>query len=116
MEAALTTRLAYVVTGDARADAASRDGLTTLTRVLGQRTTINAGDPVGVDPARDELAFYPLLYWPVVAGRPIPPDAVKARVSAYHETGRRHGVRHARRDEPARPGGPADAGSANGCA
>jgi hypothetical protein len=87
IEAALTTRLAYVVTGDARADAASRDGLTTLTRVLGQRTTINAGDPVGVDPARDELAFYPLLYWPVVAGRPIPPDAVKARVSAYMKQG-----------------------------
>ena len=87
MEAALTTRLAYVVTGDARADAASRDGLASLTRVLGQRTTINAGDPVGVDPARDELAFYPLLYWPVVAGRPTLADAVKARVSAYMKQG-----------------------------
>ena len=87
LEAALTTRLAYVVTGDARVDEASQAGLATLTRVLGQRTTINAGDPVGLDPARDELAFYPLIYWPIAANRPLPPETARARIAAYMKQG-----------------------------
>ena len=87
LEAALTTRLAFVVTGDARVDEASQAGLATLTRVLGQRTTINAGDPVGLDPARDELAFYPLIYWPVAANRPLPSAAARARIAAYMKQG-----------------------------
>jgi len=87
MEAALTTRLAYAVTGDARVDEASREGLATLSRVLSQRTSLSPGDPVGVDPARDELAFYPLIYWPIVATRPLPADAVRTRIAAYMKQG-----------------------------
>ncbi|MGA8602508.1 MAG: DUF4159 domain-containing protein, partial [Beijerinckiaceae bacterium] len=74
LESALTTRLAYVVTGDAQADEASRAGLASLTRALGARTSLTPGEPVGIDPARDELVFYPLVYWPVVASKPLPPQ------------------------------------------
>jgi hypothetical protein len=87
MESALTTRLAYVVSGDARVDEASRQGLETLSRVLAQRTSFTPGDPVGVDPAKDELAFYPMLYWPIVATAPQPQPHAVARVAAYMKQG-----------------------------
>ncbi len=87
MESALTTRLGYVVTGDGAVDEASRLGLATLSHALADRTSLSPGDPVGLDPARDELAFYPLLYWPVVASAPQPgPDTV-SRVAAYMKGG-----------------------------
>ena len=64
-EAALQTRLAYVVTGETTVDDASRSGLIGLSRVLEQRTTASLGSPVGVDVDRDPLMVFPLLYWPV---------------------------------------------------
>src|SRR5262249_56271764 len=64
--ATLETRLAYVITGDADVDRISKAGLQGLTLFLAQRTALEAGEPIGLDPARDELAFYPLIYWPIV--------------------------------------------------
>ena len=86
-EAALQTRLAYVVTGDARVDEASQLGLSALSRALGARTSLSPGEPMGVDPARDELAFYPLIYWPIVADRPLPSAEAVTRVSNYMKQG-----------------------------
>jgi hypothetical protein len=86
-DAALTTRLAYVVSGDPRVDEASRLGLEALSRTLAQRTSFSPGDPVGVDPARDELAFYPMLYWPISASAPQPPPRAVAKVAAYMKQG-----------------------------
>ncbi|MDJ1159331.1 DUF4159 domain-containing protein [Chelatococcus sp. SYSU_G07232] len=87
IDSALVTRLAYVVTGDAQVDAISRAGLAGLSQALSARTALEPGEPIGVDPARDELAFYPLLYWPVVAGRPLPSDAALRRLDAYMKNG-----------------------------
>lgn len=87
VEAALVTRLAYVITGDAQVDETSRAGLAGLTQALASRTALEPGEPVGVDPARDELAFYPLLYWPVAAGRPLPGEAAVRRVDAFMKGG-----------------------------
>ena len=69
MKATLQTHLAYVITGDAEVDDVSKAGLQGLTLFLAQRTALEAGEPIGLDPARDELAFFPLIYWPVVAER-----------------------------------------------
>jgi hypothetical protein len=85
--AALATRLAYVITGDAQVDAASRAGLTGLTRMLQSRTALEPGEPVGVDLARDELAFFPLLYWPIVPSRPQPGEAAIRRLDAFMKGG-----------------------------
>jgi hypothetical protein len=81
------TRLAYIVTGDAAVDNVSKQGLQGLTLFLAQRTALEAGDPVGLDPARDELSFFPLIYWPVVPGAPRPSQAALTRIDTYMKQG-----------------------------
>jgi hypothetical protein len=81
------THLAYVVTGNEDVDNIVKSGLAGLTLFLAQRTALEAGDPIGVDPARDELAFYPMIYWPVVPGAPKPPQAALDRLDAYMKQG-----------------------------
>ncbi len=87
LKSTLETRLAYVVTGDAEVDRISKAGLQGLTLFLAQRTALEAGEPIGVDPARDELAFYPLIYWPVVPSAPKPSREALERIDAYMKQG-----------------------------
>jgi Domain of unknown function (DUF4159)/Aerotolerance regulator N-terminal len=86
-QATLETHLAYVVTGDNEADSVSKAGLTGLTTFLAQRTALEAGDPIGVDLERDELAFFPIIYWPIVPGAQKPTPQALARVDAYMKQG-----------------------------
>jgi hypothetical protein len=86
-DAADRLHLAYVLTGDDQVDAVSRAGLAALSQVLRDRTSADAGDPVGVDPAVDDLAFYPMLYWPVTAVQPAPSDPALAQLDAYLSRG-----------------------------
>ncbi len=81
------TRLAYVVTGDKAVDDMSKAGLTGLNSVLGARTALEPGDAIGVNVERDELAFFPVLYWPIVAGRPIPSAETLRKLEAYMKGG-----------------------------
>jgi Domain of unknown function (DUF4159)/Aerotolerance regulator N-terminal len=87
MKSTTETRLAYVVTGDAEVDAVSKAGLQGLTMFLAQRTALEAGEPIGVDVGRDELAYYPLIYWPIVPGVARPPAEALSRVDAYMKQG-----------------------------
>ena len=87
LKAATATRLAYVATGDGEVDETSRLGLEQLTRALDARTSAALAEPVAVDPDRDELAFYPLIYWPVAAGRPQPPAGAVAKIAAFMRNG-----------------------------
>lgn len=80
---ALQTRFAYVQTGRDDIDAVSRAGLAGLGVVLARRTAVDAGQPTGVDVERDELAFYPLIYWPIDPSVPRPSDRALARVKRY---------------------------------
>jgi hypothetical protein len=81
------TRLAYIVTGDAEVDNLSKLGLQGLSLFLAQRTALEAGDPVGLDPARDELSFFPLIYWPIVPTAQRPTPAALTRIDAYMKQG-----------------------------
>jgi hypothetical protein len=81
------THLAYVVTGDTEADAVSKSGLSGLTTFLAQRTALEAGDPVAVDLDHDELAFFPIIYWPVVPGAKKPTPQALARIDSYMKQG-----------------------------
>jgi len=87
MGAVSQTRLAYVVTGNVDVDSIVKSGLSGLTLFLAQRTALEAGDPVGVDPAHDELAFFPLIYWPIVPGAAKPPQDAINRIDAYMKQG-----------------------------
>ncbi|MBN9585141.1 MAG: LytTR family transcriptional regulator [Afipia sp. 62-7] len=81
------TRLAYVLTGNADVDSIVKAGLSGLTLFLAQRTALEAGDPIGVDPAKDEMAFFPLIYWPVIAGAPKPSQDAINKLDAYMKQG-----------------------------
>jgi hypothetical protein len=105
-EAALSIHLAYIVTGDAGVDDTSKAALATLSRVLAQRTSLSPGEPFGLDPARDELSFYPLIYWPIVAGKPQPETAAVTHIAAYMKSGGTF-LFDTRDALAARPGGPA---------
>jgi hypothetical protein len=87
IKAAGQTHLAYVITGNADVDSIVKAGMAGLTLFLAQRTALEAGDPVGIDPARDELAFFPLIYWPIVPGAPKPPQDAINRIDAYMKQG-----------------------------
>ncbi|KNY21023.1 DUF4159 domain-containing protein [Methylobacterium sp. ARG-1] len=105
IESALVTRLAYVITGDAAVDEASRTGLTGLTQMLASRTALEPGEPAGIDPAKDELAFYPLIYWPIAPSRPQPSETAIRKIDAFMRNGGT--VLFDTRDAlTARPGGP----------
>ncbi|WP_281826987.1 DUF4159 domain-containing protein [Jannaschia rubra] len=75
--------LAYVETGDARIDEVSEAGLRGLSTVLAQRTSVEPDAPRGVNLETDELAFYPLLYWPVTEAQPLPSAEAYARLNRY---------------------------------
>ncbi|MDP3258841.1 DUF4159 domain-containing protein [Bosea sp. (in: a-proteobacteria)] len=85
--AGAVTRLAYVVTGDRAVDEMSKAGLAGLNVVLGARTALEPGEAVGVNADRDELAFFPVLYWPIVSGRPIPSSETLRKLEAYMKGG-----------------------------
>ncbi len=85
--AGAVTRLAYVVTGDRTVDEMSKAGLAGLNLVLGARTALEPGEAVGVNVDRDELAFFPVLYWPIVSGRPIPSSETLRKLEAYMKGG-----------------------------
>src|SRR6476660_332634 len=87
MKATVQTHLAYIITGDPAVDDVSKAGLQGLTLFLAQRTALEAGDPVGLDPARDELAFFPLIYWPVSPSASKPSQAALEKIDAYMKRG-----------------------------
>ena len=86
-EAALSTRLAYVITGDSEVDEISRRGLIGLTRYIASRTSLEPGEPIGVDIANDELSFFPLIYWPIDPDADIPSAKSMARIDAFMKKG-----------------------------
>jgi hypothetical protein len=87
LKATRQTHLAYIVTGDPEVDEISKAGLQGLTLFLAQRTALEPGDPMGLDPARDELSFFPLIYWPISVNAPKPSPAALERIDAYMKRG-----------------------------
>ncbi|MCL1627988.1 DUF4159 domain-containing protein [Roseibaca sp. V10] len=75
--------LGHVLTGDGRVDDMAEAGLRGLSRILFARTSIEPAPPIGVDIERDELTFFPFLYWPITENTPIPSDAAYAKLNRY---------------------------------
>ncbi|MED5423642.1 MAG: DUF4159 domain-containing protein [Pseudomonadota bacterium] len=57
--------LAYVETSNPIVNAMAQKGLQYVANALTQRTALLNVRVVGVNIAKDDLAFYPLLYWPI---------------------------------------------------
>jgi hypothetical protein len=87
LKAALRTRLAYVVTGDPEIDRTSEEGLSGLSKVLRARTALEPAEPMGIDIDKDELSFFPILYWPVREDASPLSDATLAKVDAFMKQG-----------------------------
>lgn len=87
IQATSKVTFAYVLSGDAATDDASRSGLLGLARVLEARTAVEPGEPAGIDIAKDEIAFYPMLYWPVLENAEALPDTAIAKIDAYMKEG-----------------------------
>ncbi len=81
------THLAYVITGDSRADEVSRSGLVGLSLALRSRTSVEPGPPIAVDIESDELAFFSLLYWPMIPAQPALSDTARKSLNAYLRNG-----------------------------
>ncbi|MEX1233960.1 MAG: DUF4159 domain-containing protein [Roseovarius sp.] len=79
--------LAHVLTGDTELDDMARAGLEGLGQTLFFRSTVEPAAPQGVDLETDELAFFPLLYWPITPAQAIPSDEAYARLNTYLRSG-----------------------------
>lgn len=80
---ALSTRLAYVVSGDATVDDVARSGLAGLSAYVNARTAAELAEPAAVTLGQDDLSFYPLLYWPIVPDAPAPTAAAVAALNNF---------------------------------
>jgi hypothetical protein len=79
--------VAYVVTGNAEVDEVSRTGLVGLSDFVNRRTAAALADPHGVVPGRDDLSFFPLLYWPVLGEAPQPDAAMASALNTFMRNG-----------------------------
>jgi hypothetical protein len=86
-KAALDTRLAYVVTGVADVDAMSKAGLVGLGNALAARTSYEPKEPMGVDLEKDDLSFFPLLYWPMDPREKDLSPAALSKIADYMRSG-----------------------------
>lgn len=87
LEDANETRLAYIITGNAEIDDISRQGLSGLSQFLASRTSLEPAYPRGLNPETDELAFYPLIYWPIDPESELPNLETMARIDAFMKQG-----------------------------
>ncbi|WP_171209240.1 MULTISPECIES: DUF4159 domain-containing protein [unclassified Ruegeria] len=79
--------LAHVLTGNAQVDEVAQAGMRGLAQTLYFRTSVEPADPIGVDLERDELAFFPLLYWPITPDQPQPSAEAYAKLNTYLRSG-----------------------------
>ncbi|MGI9521146.1 MAG: DUF4159 domain-containing protein [Hyphomicrobiaceae bacterium] len=79
--------LGYIETGDAGIDGTSQAGLAGLSRILSMRTSVEPGEPAPIDVENDEIAFFPLIYWPVIESQEALSAVALGKVDAYMKQG-----------------------------
>lgn len=87
VEAALDLRFGYIRTGNREIDERSRAGLDGLSREIWRRSAMEPEEPMAIDIERDQLVFFPIVYWPVTTGAQPLSETAAARVSAYIQSG-----------------------------
>lgn len=85
--AALEMRLAYIETGDERADRATKAGLEGISLVLFRRSSVEPAAPHAVNPETDALDVYPVLFLSLPENPQPFSDTAVARLNAYMRNG-----------------------------
>lgn len=79
--------LGHIITGDAQVDEVALAGLTGLSDTLFFRTSVEPSTPTSVNLETDELAFFPILYWPITPRQPTPSVEAYAKLNDYLRSG-----------------------------
>ncbi|MCR8825330.1 DUF4159 domain-containing protein [Pseudosulfitobacter koreensis] len=87
IEATSEVVLAHVLTGNAEIDEIAEAGLRGLSDTLFFRTSVEPAPPMGVNLETDDLAFFPILYWPITPDQPRPSSEAYARLNDYIRSG-----------------------------
>ncbi|RKQ71224.1 putative membrane protein (TIGR02226 family) [Litorimonas taeanensis] len=87
LEAATGLHFAYIQTDNGRIDRLTENGLESLGKQLDVRTTIDVVGVHKVDPAIDELSFYPFLYWVISRDAQAPSEEALTALNAYMASG-----------------------------
>ncbi|ALE03567.1 DUF4159 domain-containing protein [Bartonella ancashensis] len=87
VQTAGTPHLAYVITNNNEIDATSRSGLKALSQFISEHTMLSPGPVVALDLDKDELAFYPLIYWPIDPDSPLPTQKNLEKINAFMKHG-----------------------------
>jgi hypothetical protein len=58
-----------------------------LTRVLKERTSIEAGPPIAINLSKNDISFYPIIYWPITEEVNILSDTIINKVQIYMKNG-----------------------------
>lgn len=64
-EGAQRVQFAFIDSGNQTLNSLSERGLISLSQVIANRTTVEPAPPKKLNPAVDELGFYPIIFWPV---------------------------------------------------
>ncbi len=87
LAATVEVSLAHVMTGNPRVDEIALAGLTGLTDTLFFRTSVEPAPPTSVNLETDELAFFPILYWPITPDQPRPSSEAYVKLNDYLRSG-----------------------------
>jgi hypothetical protein len=87
LDATSELTLAHIITGDATVDEVALAGLVGLGETLFFRTSVEPSPPMSVNLETDELAFFPVLYWPITPQQPTPSAKAYAKLNAYMRSG-----------------------------
>ena len=79
--------LAHIITGNARVDEIASAGLNGLSDTLFFRTSVEPAPATAVNLETDELAFFPILYWPITPDQPRPSSEAYAKLNDYLRSG-----------------------------
>ncbi|MEM9968451.1 MAG: DUF4159 domain-containing protein [Pseudomonadota bacterium] len=87
MVAPTEVSLAHIITGDPQVDEVAAAGMKGLSDTLFFRTSVEPTAPTAVNLETDELAFFPILYWPITPVQPLPSSGAYAKLNDYLRSG-----------------------------
>lgn len=79
--------LAYITTPSQAINSEARNGLGVLSDQVTQRTAVLSHGAVGLDIEKDEIAFYPFIYWPITNITPRLSEQAQAKLQDYINAG-----------------------------